>query len=98
MEKPNSSYETVFITDLSLGDDAVAGLVKKFTTLIAENGTITETSEWGKRKLAYPINDLNEGYYTLVKFSSHGDFPAELDRIFQITDGIMRSIIVKLDA
>ena len=98
MEKINSSYETVFISDLSLGDEAVAGLVSKFTTLIADNGTITETSEWGKRKLAYPINDLTEGYYTLVKFTAPMEFPAELDRIFNITDGIMRSIIVKLDA
>ena len=98
MEKLNSSYETVFITDLTLGDETVASLVSKFTALIAEHGTITETAEWGKRKLAYPINDRIEGYYTLVRFTSPGDFPAELERVYHITDGIMRSIIVKLDA
>lgn len=98
MEKINSSYETVFIVDLSLGDEAVAALVQKFTTLIAENGTITETSEWGKRKLAYPINDLTDGYYTLVKFTAPAEFPAELDRVFNITDGIMRSMTVKPEA
>ncbi len=98
MENLNLSYETVFISDLSLGEEAVAGLVKKFTALIAENGEIIETSDWGKRRLAYPINDLNEGYYTLVRFTAPANFPAELDRIFNITEGIMRSIIVKLDS
>ena len=98
MEKINSSYETVFIADLSLGDDAVAALVQKFINLIAENGTITETSEWGKRKLAYPINDLTEGYYVLVNFSSNTEFPKELDRVYRITSGILRTIIIKKDA
>lgn len=98
MEKLHSSYETVFIADPTIGEEAIAALVNKFTSLIAEHGTITETAEWGKRKLAYPINDRTEGYYTLVKFTAPHDFPAELDRVFHITDGIMRSMIVKSDA
>lgn len=98
MEKKYSSYETVFIVDSTLGDEAVASLVSKFTALIAEHGTITETAEWGKRKLAYPINDLTEGYYMLVKFTAPPDFPAELERVYHITDGILRSMVVRVEA
>lgn len=92
-----SSYETMFIVDLSVGEEAVKTLIAKFTDLIAKNGTVEEVNEWGSRKLAYPINDLNEGYYVVVNFKSAPDFPAELERIFGITDGIMRSVVVKLD-
>ena len=95
MAKVNSSYETIFVVDLTLGEDGVKGLVEKFTSLIASNGEVTEVNEWGKRRLAYPINDMNEGYYVLVNFTAPAEFPAELERIFGITEGIMRSIIIK---
>ena len=95
MAKVNSSYETIFVVDMQLGEDGVKGLVEKFTSLIASNGEVTEVNEWGKRRLAYPINDMNEGYYVLVNFSAPAEFPAELERIFGITEGIMRSIIIK---
>lgn len=92
-----SSYETLFIVDTQEGDDAIKAVVDKFTSLIAANGTIESVNEWGRRKLAYPINDLTEGYYVLVEFKSAPAFPAELERVFGITDGIMRSIVVKHD-
>ena len=92
-----SSYETLFIVDVQQGEDNVKALVEKFTGLIAANGTIEAVSEWGKRKLAYPINDKNEGYYVLVEFKSAPSFPLELERVFGITDGIMRSIVSKHD-
>lgn len=92
-----SSYETLFIVDAQQGDDGIKALVEKFTGLIAANGTIDTVNEWGKRKLAYPINDLTEGYYVLVEFKSAPEFPTELERVFGITDGIMRSIVVKHD-
>ncbi len=95
MAKVNSSYETIFVVDMTIGEDGVKGLVEKFTSLIAANGEVTEVNEWGKRRLAYPINDLNEGYYVLVNFSAPAEFPAELERIFGITEGILRSIIIK---
>ncbi|MEE0033397.1 MAG: 30S ribosomal protein S6, partial [Agathobaculum butyriciproducens] len=66
-------------------------------SLVEANGTNVEVEDWGKRRLAYPIEDQTEGVYTLVRFESKPDFPAELDRIYKITDGIMRSIIVCLD-
>ena len=95
MAKVNSSYETIFVVDLTIGEDGVKGLVEKFTSLIAANGEVSEVNEWGKRRLAYPINDMNEGYYVLVNFSAPAEFPAELERVFGITEGIMRSIVIK---
>lgn len=92
-----SSYETMFIVDMTIGEEAVKSTIAKFTDLIAKNGTVEEVNEWGSRKLAYPINDLNEGYYVVVTFKSAPDFPAELERIFGITEGIMRSVVIKLD-
>ena len=94
MEKFNS-YETLFIIDASLSEEAIKGLVDKFTALIAEHGKVSEVNEWGKRRLAYPINDKEEGYYVLVNFESEGNLPAELERIFGITEGIMRSIVIR---
>lgn len=94
MEKFNS-YETLFIIDASLSEEAIKGLVDKFTALIAEHGKVSEVNEWGKRHLAYPINDKEEGYYVLVNFESEGNLPAELERIFGITEGIMRSIVIR---
>ena len=67
--------------------------MEKFKTLIEQNGTIDEMEEWGKRKLGYEINYLTEGYYVLVKFTSGPEFPAELDRILGITDGVIRSLV-----
>ena len=94
MEKFNS-YETLFIIDASLSEEAIKGLVDKFTALIAEHGKVSEVNEWGKRRLAYPINDKEEGYYFLVNYESEGNLPAELERIFGITEGIMRSIVIR---
>ena len=92
-----ASYETLFIVDVQQGEDGIKALVDKFTGLIAANGTVESVDEWGKRKLAYPINDLTEGYYVLVNFKSAPELPAELERVFGITDGILRSIVIKHD-
>ena len=97
MEKVNALYESIFVVDLQNGEEETKALVEKFTKLIADNGTIEEVDEWGKRRLAYPINDLNEGYYVLVKFNAPAQFIAELERVFGITEGIMRSIVVKAE-
>ncbi len=97
MENINNSYETLFITDVSNGEEAAKVTVEKFTNLIAANGEIVEVAEWGKRRLAYPINDMNEGYYVIVTHKSPANFLAELDRLFNIDESIMRSMTVKLD-
>ena len=95
MEQNKTLYETVFIVNNTLGEEAVKSLVEKFTGLIAENGAIESVNEWGVRRFAYPIEDLTEGYYVLVKFNAPAKFVSELERIFGITEGIMRSIVVK---
>ena len=97
MAKVNANYEVVYIMDPALGEEAIAAMIEKFKTLVETQGTVAAIDDWGKRRLAYPIEDQTEGVYTLVRFESKPDFPAELDRIYKITDGIMRSIIVCLD-
>ena len=94
MAKINQSYETVAIFSIKNGEEATTALVEKFKALISENGTIDSEADWGKRKLAYPIQDENDGYYFVVNFTSTPDFPAELDRVYKITDGVLRSLIV----
>ena len=90
-----NSYETMLVFSVANGDESVTALVEKFKALIEANGTIESVDEWGKRKLAYPINYETEGYYMLVNFSCEPDFPAELDRVVKITEGVLRSLIVK---
>ena len=94
MAKISQAYETVMILNTKLGEEAIAALQEKFKTLISENGTIDGIEEWGKRRLAYPIQDEVEGFYVLINFTSAPDFPAELDRVYKITDGVLRSLIV----
>ena len=88
------NYEIVMVFSLSKGDEAVEALKAKFTDLISKNGTLGEIEEWGKRKLAYEINYEAEGYYVLINFQSDEKFPAALDRVINITDGVLRSLIV----
>ena len=94
MAKISANYEVVFIMDGRLPEEQVAALTEKFKTLVEQNSTAMEVEEWGKRKLAYPINDETDGYYVLINFSSEVDFPAELDRVYKITDGILRTLII----
>lgn len=87
-------YEAMYLVNNSLGEDAVKALISKFTDLISANGEIIENREWGVKKLAYPIEDLTEAYYVLVTFNAGHDFPNELKRVFNITDGILRSLVI----
>ena len=79
------------------GEEGVPALIEKFKALIEQNGTLDSIDEWGKRKLAYAINYITEGYYVLISFTSAPEFPKELDRILRITDGVIRSMIVCKD-
>lgn len=92
-----NKYETIFIVDATLADEQIAALVEKFRSMIANAGEIEVVEEWGKRRLAYPINDQNDGYYVLVRFSAPTEFPKELDRVYGITDGILRTLIIRRD-
>ena len=97
MAKSSANYEVMYIIDPAKGEDGIAALVAKFKELIEANGTVNELEEIGIRKLAYLIDDKPEGYYVLVKFTSAPDFPAELDRVLKITDGVMRSLITVIE-
>ena len=90
-----NSYETIIVYSLAKGEEAAKELHAKFEAMMAANGTVDSVDEWGKRKLAYLINKEAEGYYVLINFESTADFPAELDRIYKITDGVLRSLIIK---
>ena len=93
MAKTSEKYEVLYIINPNLSEEETQAVVEKFKTLVEQNGTIDEMEEWGKRKLAYEINYLTEGYYVLIKFTSGPEFPAELDRILGITDGVIRSLV-----
>lgn len=96
-EKMQSSYETIFIIDATLTEEEITAAKDKFTALIAANGTVNNIDEWGKRRLAYEINDKTEGYYVLVDFTADSEFPKELDRQYRINDSILRTIIIRKD-
>ena len=96
MAEGKNLYETVIVTSAKLGEEGSAALVERFKALIAEHGTVQSVDDWGKRRFAYPIQKQTEGYYTLINFESDPNFTAELDRRYQITDGIMRTIIVSV--
>ncbi|WP_294351928.1 30S ribosomal protein S6 [uncultured Clostridium sp.] len=92
-------YETIFILDPSFDEETVKANIEKFKGVIENGGgTVENVDFWGKRKLAYEIAKVNEGFYTLVNFTAGAELPRELDRIFKITDGVIRHIIVKEEA
>ena len=97
MEQKKLHYETLFIINATLDEEATKAVVDKFTGLVSENGELESVNEWGKRHLAYPIEDMTEGYYVLIRFFSAPEFPAELERLFNINDAILRNIIVKVE-
>ncbi len=89
-------YESMVVISTKQDEEAIKGLVEKFSSLISANGTLVSVDEWGKRKLAYMINKETEGYYVLFTFESESAFPAELDRVFKITEGLLRTMIIAL--
>ena len=97
MAKISGKYEVLYIIDPAQGEEGIQALVEKFKALVEANGTLTSIDEWGKRRMAYPINDLMEGYYVLMTMDAKPEFPAELDRVFKITEGVMRSLITDVE-
>ncbi len=94
MAKITANYESMVVFSVKAGEEAVNALVAKFKDMIEANATLTNVEEWGKRKLAYDINYESEGYYVLYTFEAKPDFPAELNRVLNITDGVLRSIVI----
>lgn len=95
MPTVKASYEAVLIYSMTLGEEGIAAIKEKFQNLIAQNAELGEVDEWGKRRLAYPINDEEDGFYVLYNFVSAPDFPAELERVSKITDGVLRSMTIR---
>ena len=95
MPTVKAAYEAVFVYSMTLGEDGIAAIKEKFQNLIAQNAELGEVDEWGKRRLAYLINDEEEGFYVLYNFVSGPEFPAELERVSKITDGVLRSMTIR---
>ena len=97
MSEIKNNYEVMFIVNSTLTEEAISATVEKFQKLIGENGEVTKVEEIGKKRLAYPIMKMSEGYYVLVEFTAKPEFPGELERVYKITDGIIRDIVIKKD-
>ena len=95
--KITTAYECLFIPDLSTGIEAAEAVANKFISRVEKNGEIIDVTTWGKRRLEYPINDKNEGFYTIVTFRAPAEYPHELERRLNIDESVMRSLIIKLD-
>jgi len=99
MEQTNvmGKYETIIILDPAQGEEGLNALLERFTGLISEHGTIENVESWGKRALAYEIDDCTEGHYTLIHFEAPKEFPKELERVYGITEGVLRTLVVSRD-
>ncbi len=97
MEKKTCFYETLFVVSGALSEEDAKAVQTKFTTLISDNGNLIAVNEWGKRRLAYPIGKVSDGYYVLASFESAPEFPMELERLFGINDAILRSMVTRLE-
>ena len=92
------NYETMYILKPDLDEEKKNALVAKFSEIVAANGgEVEKVDEWGKKKLAYPINYIGEGYYVLMYFKAPAALPAELERNFKITDEVIRFMVINLD-
>ena len=90
-----SNYETIIIYSVKNGEEAAKELSEKFKAMMEKNGTVDSVDEWGKRRLAYLINDEEDGYYVLYNHTCEAGFPAELERVLGIPDGVLRSMVIK---
>lgn len=91
-------YETIYIVNPEVEGDAVKELVEKFKGVVeGKGGQVTEIDEWGKRRLAYPIDDRREGYYVLMNFTADPAAARDLERVYKITDGLLRYLIINKD-
>ena len=90
------AYELLFFVDPSSTDEVRAGVMKRIDVAISDNGgKVDNVEDWGRRKLAYEIDHLNEGDYTLIDFHADANQTAELDRVLRINDAVKRHMIVR---
>ena len=88
------AYEALYVLDTDIDDEKRQKMIERFKGIVESEDRPVNIDEWGRRRLAYPINKKNEGYYVLMNFSSDNNQQDELERVFKITDGVMRYIIV----
>ncbi len=93
MAKLSEKYEAMLVFSVKNGEEAAKALEEKFDEMITASGSDVTKDEWGKRKLAYAINYETEGFYVVWNFSAAPDFPAELERVLNITDGVLRFLV-----
>ncbi len=91
----NNNYEIMLVFSLANGEEAANALTEKFQTMIEKNGTVDSVDVWGKRRLEYPINDEADALYVVINYQSAPEFQTELDRVLKITDGVLRSMIIR---
>ena len=92
-----NKYESIFIVSALLEDEKIQEIITKVKNFVEESGQLEKFDEWGKRRLAYEIEDQKEGYYTLMHFTAESEFPAKLERIYKITEGVIKYIILRRD-
>ena len=97
MAKITGKYEVLYIIDPAQGEEGINALVEKFKAMVEAEGTLANIDLWGNRRLAYPINDLNEGYYVLMNIETKPEFPAELERVMKITEGVLRCMVTAVE-
>ena len=97
MAKITGKYEVLYIIDPTLGEEGINALVEKFKAMVEAEGTLSNIDIWGKRRLAYAVNDLTEGYYVLMNIETKPEFPAELERVMKITEGVLRCLTTAVE-
>lgn len=88
-------YELIYVLNPTLGEDGLVALNDKIKELVEANGSVVSLDDWGKKRLAYEIDDQREGHYVLVTFSAEQDAPREIERIMRITDGVLRYLVIR---
>ena len=93
-----NQYEVMYIIDTALEEQARVDLINRFSGLVELNGgQVDRVDEWGKRRLAYPINYKTEGYYVLMYIAAPAELPRELERNFQISDSVLRYMVIRFE-
>ena len=97
MAKITGKYEVLYIIDPAQGEEGIAARVNKFKAMVEAEGTLSNIDEWGKRRMPYAINDLTEGYYVQMNMETKPEFPAELERVMKITEGVLRCLTTAVE-
>jgi small subunit ribosomal protein S6 len=90
-------YEATYILNPAIGEEAIKSTTEKIQALTEASATLEKVDVWGRRRLAYEINDQKEGFYVLMIFSAEAEFPKELERVLKITDGVLRFMVIRAD-